>query len=65
MFSAGRWHPGTRRPSTVLDLTRRIATSAPTHATSGKLDIPVPFEITLDAAKLPELVLWKAKSAGC
>ena len=30
----------------------------------GKLDIPAPFEITLDAAKLPELVPWQTKSAG-
>ena len=28
----------------------------------GKLDIPAPFEITIDAATLPELLPWKVKS---
>lgn len=28
----------------------------------GKLDIPAPFEITIDAAKLPPLLPWKAEA---
>jgi Uma2 family endonuclease len=28
----------------------------------GKLDIPAPFEMTIDAAKVPELLPWKAKA---
>jgi len=28
----------------------------------GKLDIPAPFEITIDASTLPELLPWKVKT---
>jgi hypothetical protein len=28
----------------------------------GQLEIPSPFELTLDASKLPELLPWKGKA---